>query len=394
MAKAVRPRKRTLRDSARTQRAAKTFTRRTLLRNAAALGTLAIAGPLTIGSEARAAAGRLNIMIWSDYLPEPFKAKFERETGIEIVQTPYGSNEELINKIKAVDGRGFDLVSPTNDRTGQWQELDLLQTIDMNRVPSERLIDSMLAISAGFSWDGAPRHLPYLWGTEALAWRTDKWSRDYADLSYGDLWSEEMRGQIMGRPHSMMAAIGLYLDRAGILPSNRMLDAYKDEENMRRIWTGITEFAVEHKPWIKQFWNDAESQVNGFMRNEVVLGQTWDGPPLRLKAEGKPVTFMAPQEGAITWLDGLAIPLGALNLDAAYEFIRFAYEPQNAGLLANETGYNATVKSADAHLSDASKKNFREAYPGDALENLWPWPPTPSWYAEIRAEFRDRFIAA
>ena len=394
MAKAAQTLKRTTAESARTQRAAKSFTRRTLLRNAAALGALAAAGPYVIGSEARAAAARLNIMIWSDYLPAPFKEKFELETGIKISHTPYGSNEELINKLKAVGGQGFDLVSPTNDRTGQWQALDLLQAIDMDRVPTGKLIDSMLKISAGFSWDERPRHLPYLWGTEALAWRTDKWSRDYAELSYGDLWAEEMQGQIMGRPHSMMAAIGLYLDGAGILPSNRMRDAYKDEDNMRRIWTEITKFAVEHKPWIKQFWNDADGQVSGFMQNGVVLGQTWDGPPLRLKSEGKPVTFMAPREGAITWLDGLAIPIGAKNLDAVYEFIRFAYEPANAGLLANETGYNATVKGADEHLSEASKRNFREAYPGNALENLWPWPPTPSWYARIRAEYRDSFIAA
>src|SRR3546814_573133 len=116
--------------------------------------------------------------------------------------------------------------------------------------------------------------------------------------SYGDLWTPEMKGKVMGRPHSMMAGIGLYLDASGQIPSNRMLDAYKDEENMRRIWEGITKFAIEHKPWIKQFWNDADGQINGFMQNDVVLGQTWDGPPLRLKKEGKPVTFMAPQEGA------------------------------------------------------------------------------------------------
>src|SRR3546814_13860067 len=88
-----------------------------------------------------------------------------------------------------------------------------------------------------------------------------------------------MKGKVMGRPHSMMAGIGLYLDASGQIPSNRMLDAYKDEENMRRIWEGITKFAIEHKPWIKQFWNDADGQLNGFMQNDVVLGQTWAGTP-------------------------------------------------------------------------------------------------------------------
>jgi spermidine/putrescine transport system substrate-binding protein len=103
---------------------------------------------------------------------------------------------------------------------------------------------------------------------------------------------------------------------------------------------------------------------------------------------------MAPQEGAFTWLDGMAIPVGAKNFDAIYAFIDFVYNSENAGMLANETGYNATAKGADEYLTPAAKKNFQEAYPGDALDKLWPWPPTPSWYAEIRAEYVDKFVAA
>jgi len=138
------------RSSKLTQQAAKAFTRRTLLRYAAATTAVASVAPFVIGAEARAASGTINIMMWSDYLPKPFRNKFTKETGIKIKHTPYGSNEELINKIKATRGRGFDLISPTNDRTGQWQDLNLLQTFDMNRVPTDNVIDSMLRISAGF----------------------------------------------------------------------------------------------------------------------------------------------------------------------------------------------------------------------------------------------------
>ena len=375
------------------QKTAGSVSRRTLLKTAAVAGSAAAIGPWFI-KDARSSSGTLDIMMWSDYLPEAFTSKFTKETGITINHTPFGSNEELIQKMRATKGRGFDLISPTNDRTGQWKDLDLLQTFDMSRVPTDAILPSMLKISEGFSWDGQPRHLPFLWGTEALAWRTDKWQRDYKDLSYGDLWADDMKGKVMGRAHSMMSGIGLYLDASGKVPSNRLHDAYKDEENMRRIWTEITKFAVEHKPWVKQFWNDADAQINGFMQNDVVLGQTWDGPPLRLKTDGKPIAFMAPQEGAFTWLDGLAIPIGAKNIDQIYEFIKFISTPETGGLLANETGYNATAKGADEFLTENSKKNFQEAYPGDALDRLWPWPPTPSWYAEIRNEYVDKFVAA
>ncbi len=130
------------------------------------------------------------------------------------------------------------------------------------------------------------------------------------------------------------------------------------------------------------------------MQNNVVLGLCWDGPVLRLKSEGKPVTYMAPQEGALTWLDGLALPVGAKNIDGVYEFLKVLYTPEMGGLLANETGYNSVSVGADGHLTPQTKKSFVEAYPDDALERLWFWPPEPAWYRDIRAEYRNKFVAA
>ncbi len=382
-------------SSRKTQHAAMTFTRRTVLSHAAAVGTLAALGPYVLTSEAKAASGELKVLIWQGYVPQSLRDRFEADTGVRIKITNYGSNEELLNKLKATKGRGFDVISPTLNRKPQWEPLGLLQPWDMNRVPTDKIEAAMVKASTDeWTWDGGIHHLPYIWGTEAMSWRTDLWQQDYANLSYGDLWLPEMKGKAQGRPHSLMAGIGLYLDRSGQLPSNRMLDAYKDEDNMRRIWGEITKFAVEHKPWIKQFWNDHNTQKSGFMQNGVVIGQTWDGPAMELKKEGKPVTYMAPQEGAFAWLDGLSLPVGAKNLDAVYEFLKVSFQPEVGGQLGNDTGYNPVALGADDHLSEASKKAFQEAYPGDALDRLWWWPAEPVWYAAARAEFRDKFVAA
>jgi spermidine/putrescine transport system substrate-binding protein len=62
--------------------------------------------------------------------------------------------------------------------------------------------------------------------------------------------------------------------------------------------------------------------------------------------------------------------------------------------VAEGSGYNPTIVGADALLSDVAKKNFQEAFPGDALANLWPWPAEPTWYAEIRSQYVDKFKAA
>ena len=66
------------------------------------------------------------------------------------------------------------------------------------------------------------------------------------------------------------------------------------------------------------------------MENDVWIGQTWDGPPLSLKKEGKPVSYQAPKEGAIAWLDGLSLMKAAKNVDQVYEFLNY---PADAGSL-------------------------------------------------------------
>ena len=376
----------------KTMRAAKAFGRRTFLKGTAGAASIAAVGPWIV-QDAFSSSGEVNVMIWTNYLPAGFLAKFEKDTGIKVNYSPLGSNEELINQMKAAKGRGFDVVSPTLNRKGQWINLDLLQPWDMSRVTGlSNVGPSFVKASELWTWGGGQHHLPHVWGTEALAWRTDMWSSEYGKASLGDLWTDEMKGKVQGRPHSMMAGIGRHLAETGQLPDFRQ--AYKDEESMRKIWEEITKFAVEHKPWIKNFWNDHNTQKSNFMQNGCVIGQTWDGPAMELKKEGKPVTYMAPKEGAFAWLDGLSMPIGAKNIDQAYELVNAIYTKEGGAEMANTTGYNAVVNGVADLLDPATSKVFMEAYPGDALQKLWWWPDEPQWYAEVRAEYRDKFVAA
>ena len=289
----------------RTVAAAKKFNRRTVLKSTAAIAGAAAMGPFVIRDAY--AAGTVNAIVWTNYLTDDFIKGFEKRTGINVNVTPLGSNEELLNKMKASKGRGFDLITPTLNRKGQWIDLGLLQPWDTGKVTNLSNVEpAFVKASEAWTWAGGQYHLPHIWGTEAMSWRTDKWSTEYGKLSFGDLWIPEMKGKVQGRPHSMMAGIGRYLEGIGKLPP--FVEAYKDEDSMRKIWEEITKFAVEHKPWVKQFWNDHDTQKTGFMQNGVILGQTWDGPAIELFKDDKPVQYMAPKEGAFAWLDGLCMP--------------------------------------------------------------------------------------
>lgn len=386
--------KKTLTSAELTMRAAG-LNRRLLLKSAAAVGAVGLAAPM-FSKNAFSSSGELNLLMWSDEFPDPVIPNFEAKTGIKVNQTPFSQNEEQINKLQATGGEGFDLCQPTRNRAPQYKDLQVLAPFDTNKITnSGNVIPSFLESAASlWTWEDGLYYVPHVWGTEALSYRTDLYPGDVTKLSYGSLWDESVKGHTQGRGHSFLLGIGLWWDGTGKMPSNRMQDGYKDEESFKKLWDPILAFAIENKAFVKQFWDSADNTKSGLMENDVWIGQTWDGPVLSLKKEGKPVNYTAPSEGAIAWLDGLSLMKAAKNTDQVYEFINYLLTPEVSGQLAEGSGYNPVVTGADAFTSEVYKKNFQDAFPGDALSKVWHWPAEPGWYAEIRSQYVQQFQAA
>ena len=362
----------------------------------AAVGVTASVGPWFI-KDALSSSGELKLFTWPDYSKPEVIAAFEKSTGIKVKVTNYSSNQECMNKLRAARAKGFDLAQPSLTELQLHMDFELYREIDESKITNLNNVEpSFWEISGktGGIIRGKRVGLPYDWGTEACAWNTDKVSFKYGELSYNTLWEPEFEQKVTCRPHSVFIGAGLYLDSIGKVPSNRMLDTYESEEKMRKIYDQILKFLVKRKKNIKMFWNNAQDHQVAFLQNGCVIGQTWDGPMLTLKKEGKPVSFMAPKEGAITWVDSMAIVKNAKNIEQAYAFINWAYTPEAGAIMAKSTGYNSVVKGVSDLLDDATKKGFAEAYPEDALENLWWYVSEPSWFVPARTEYRDKFQAA
>ena len=170
-----------------------TITRRAVLKGTAAAGAAAAVGPWIISPKALASSGEVNVLMWSDYLPPGFIGAFENKTGVKVNYTGIGSNEEIINKMKATKGRGIDICSPTNMRSPQWVELGLLQPFDNGKIKNVGNVNPAMLKVGDEEWNfgGKGSHwLPHIWGTEGVAWRTDLWSPPRAGQmpSYGDVW--------------------------------------------------------------------------------------------------------------------------------------------------------------------------------------------------------------
>ncbi|PZQ95962.1 MAG: spermidine/putrescine ABC transporter substrate-binding protein [Cereibacter sphaeroides] len=356
----------------------------------------AVASPfVSRGAFAQATSGEVNIFAWAGYISDELLAAFERDTGIKATYTPYGTNDELLNQMRASNGTGYDIIWPAVDRVPNYVEFGLIQPIDETKVIWDRVLPSALKGSEtlGAVVDGKRYQVPTDWGTEALAFDTTEFPLVYGTASYGDLWKPEASGKATVRGHSALVGLGLWLETQGKLP-HPMRDSFKDEATMRANYDVILAEAIERKGNIAQFWSNENEAQGAFRTNGAKIGQTWDSSAAGLAKEGLPIGFVAPVEGALAWMEGISIPVGAENVDQAYAFLNWMLTPEAGAMYANNTSINTTAVGADAHLSEAARNFFAAAYPGDALEKLWWWPVQENWFVTLRGEYQDKFLSA
>lgn len=365
--------------------------RRSMLKGSAAL----LAAPAILRAhDALASSGSVRVFAWQDYIQPNIAEKFEAETGIALDLTTFGSNDEAESTLQANGGKGFDVIFPSITNRAGYESPDApnglyLLPLDPAKAKFDAVIPSFLRDSAslGGTYKGDQVLLPFDWGTEGVT--IDRGTHDIpdAEISYGTLWMDGTEDAAAFRQKSVIMGTGLYLDAEGIVPSNRMLDVYKSEEDARRVWSEVTKWILERKDHFGAFWNNATEATSAFKEAGCTVGQTWDTTGLLLNRENPDMVYRAPKEGIITWLDSMGIPSGAENVEQAYAFINFMLQPEVGGMFADNTGYNSAVTGAADFAGDEYKQQFNAVYTPEVLSNMWWWQADTPFFAPVRNEF-------
>ena len=384
--------------STATLRAASEFTRRNLLKSALYAGAALGVAPIVLPRRALG-AGQVNVFAWGDYA-QTFEnhiiGGFEDTTGIQVNFSTYGSNDEAENKLRAAGGAGFDVIFPSVTNGPRYYPENLLQPLDEGKLKVDAIIPEIYrdTVKLGGTHRGQRYVVPWDWGTEGLTFDSVALPLDDSEVSFGSLWQPGLDGQAAFRQTSVLMGVGLYLDAIGEVKSNRMLDTYKSEEDARRVWEACTNFILEHKQNIGAFWNNATEATAAFTDAGCTIGQTWDTTGILLALQDPKYKYRAPKEGIITWVDGIAMPAGAENVEQAYEFINFILSPENGAAFSNNTGYNSCVAGAEEHLNEDNKRIFKEVYTPEVMQNLWWWQAETPWFAPLREQFVERITNA
>src|SRR5271165_3645081 len=94
----------------------------------------------------KAGAQTLRIITWADYVPADLIAAFKKETGID-VEVTLSNNEEMISKLRATGGAGYDLAQPSQDRIAAvTRDFGIYKPIDLSKVKTEEFQPALLEI--------------------------------------------------------------------------------------------------------------------------------------------------------------------------------------------------------------------------------------------------------
>jgi len=86
-------------------------------------------------SAGMAQAEEVRVYNWSDYIDESLLAKFEEETGIDLIYDVFDSNEVLETKMLA-GGSGYDVVVPTGTFLQRQIMAGAFQPLDKSNLPN------------------------------------------------------------------------------------------------------------------------------------------------------------------------------------------------------------------------------------------------------------------
>jgi spermidine/putrescine transport system substrate-binding protein len=76
----------------------------------------------------------INVFAWGDILDPSVVADFEKETGIKVNMNFYASNEEMLVKLRATEGKGYDMIIPSDYCVDVLIKDNLLKELDKSKL--------------------------------------------------------------------------------------------------------------------------------------------------------------------------------------------------------------------------------------------------------------------
>ncbi|SCY88590.1 ABC transporter substrate-binding protein [Paracoccus tibetensis] len=260
-----------------------------------------------------AQADEIRVLNWQGYGTDTSFASeaFQEATGHSVIHEYFNSEQEMLTKLRTNPG-AYDVVMINAVFMPQAVREGLVTAIDTAEVPNYTGIPEGFAADPKLMIDGEVYGVPWTWGLTSFAINTS--AIPEAPTSIQALWDPAHAGRVSIRDDALEAM------QLAALATGQDINEIAD--------LGAAEAKLaELLPQLRTFWS-SENDWNQFMAaGELDIATYWSGSAARSAALGLPVEFVVPEEGAIGWLDSLAVPASSSHQEAALAFIDWMIDP-------------------------------------------------------------------
>jgi putrescine transport system substrate-binding protein len=321
---------------------------------------------LTLAASAAAAAEdhRLNIYNWSDYIAEETVPRFEKETGITVNYDVYDSNEVLEAKLLAGQS-GYDLVVPSaSPYLARQVAAGVYLKLDKAKLANYGNLDPQILAAAAVADPGNQYGVPYLWGTTGIGYNPAKVKAALGDAAPVD--SDHLLFDPANAQKLASCGISLLDSAQEIFPAAL---AYlgrdplsRDPEDLARAAAVVAAI----RPSVRKF--HSSQYINDLANGDLCVAFGYSGDVLQARnrareaKNGVDIAYTIPKEGAMIWIDMMAIPKDAPHSEAALRFIDYVLRPETIAAISNTVAY-ANPNTRATPLVDAALRDDPGIYP-------------------------------
>ena len=283
---------------------------RNSIREGLAVATLGLG--LFLG-HAAAAADKIIISNWDGYMPKDLLENFTKETGIEAEMAVHATNEEIMGKIMAGQGKGFDVLFVSSPYVEALQKLGMISELDHSKIPN---LANLYPQAQALAYDPGNMHsVPYTWGTTGLCYRSDQVNGDLDSWMQMLAPTDDLKGKIT------MTKTERWLMAAGLKALGYSVNSTSEEELAK-----ARDLLIEAKKNLLAY--DDTTFYAKLVSGEAKLVQAWDGWCNYGIAENAAIKFVVPKEGSDVWVDTMVVTASSEHKDAAMAFINYILRPE------------------------------------------------------------------
>lgn len=301
-----------------------------------------------LASATAALADKVVISNWDGYMPKDMAERFKAETGLDLEVAVHATNEEIMGKVTASGGEGFDVLFVSSPFAEALNNLGLLAPIDHARIPN---LANLYPEASQLKHDpGNTFSVPYAWGTTGLCYRSDLVKSE--PTSWNDLLNpaDELKGKttMLSTDRWLMSAAFL----ANGMSVNTTDQASLDKARDQLIAAKKTMLAYDDTTFYSKL-------VSG----EAWLVHAWDGWCNYGIAENAEIKYVVPKEGSDLWVDTMVITKAAKNPEGAAKFIDFVLKADNGKWVVENIMYKTPNKAG----MEAISKDMLSKFPNMAI---------------------------